>query len=92
MFIFSSLRYTLYHYEKEQGTTTTDSNINRTRLLYHYEKEQGTTTLWYNSWMKNLLYHYEKEQGTTKTLPAKKTCWAAKELGQTPCKMARAVL
>ena len=35
----------LYHYEKEQGTTTPRMRQTAQEKLYHYEKEQGTTTV-----------------------------------------------
>ena len=55
----------LYHYEKEQGTTTALSHLRLRQGLYHYEKEQGTTTADLSGADLNGLYHYEKEQGTT---------------------------
>ena len=55
----------LYHYEKEQGTTTPGPKGRSCRRLYHYEKEQGTTTTQAMPCLQLALYHYEKEQGTT---------------------------
>ena len=74
----------LYHYEKEQGTTTGFREVQAVWKLYHYEKEQGTTTQVDGHRPHQPIIPLRERTGNHQNTPSKKDMLGSQRIGPNP--------